>query len=109
MKLITAIVNKKDAAGVCGALRKEKFFFTKLSTSGGFLGEGNTTLLIGVEDEQVKGVLEVIRLHCQKRMEPMPAIMGAEAGYPAFNYTAAQVLVGGATVFVTNIEHFEKF
>ena len=37
MKMITAIVNKKDAGEVCDALKDEKFTFTKMATTGGFL------------------------------------------------------------------------
>lgn len=110
MKLITAIINKKDAFCVCDSLTEAGFFFTKLATSGGFLKEGNTTLLIGVDDEKVHDALEVIRLHCLKRTEAAPMMMGAEASnIAAFSYTAPQIVVGGATVFVTSVEQFEKY
>lgn len=107
MKLVTAIINKKDASCVCDSLTEAGFFFTKLSTSGGFLKEGNLTLLIGVSDEKVSEVLEVIRLHCSKRTEAAPVASGTDAGM--FSYTSPQVVVGGATVFVTNVEQFEKY
>ena len=110
MKLITAIINKKDAVCVCDSLTEAGFFFTKLATSGGFLKEGNTTLLIGVDDEKVHDALEVIRLHCLKRTEAAPMMMGAEASnIAAFSYTAPQIVVGGAKVFDTNVEQFEKY
>lgn len=109
MKLITAIINKKDAACVCDSLTEAGFFFTKLATSGGFLKEGNLTLLIGVDDDRVHDALEVIRLHCLKRTETAPVMTGAEASVAAFSYAAPQVVVGGATVFVTNVEQFEKY
>ena len=53
MKLILAIVNNDDSAAVAATLTKEGFSITKLSTTGGFLQTGNTTLLIGAEDDQV--------------------------------------------------------
>lgn len=107
MKLITAIINKKDASCVCDALTETGFFFTKLATSGGFLKEGNLTLLIGVENEKVCDALEVIRLHCSKRTEAAPVASGTDAGM--LSYTAPQVAVGGATVFVSDVEQFEKY
>lgn len=107
MKLVTAIINKKDASCVCDSLTEAGFFFTKLATSGGFLKEGNLTLLIGVDDEKVHDVLEVIRLHCCKRTESAPIASGTDAGI--LNYSSPQVVVGGATVFVTNVEQFEKY
>ncbi|MBQ7880043.1 MAG: cyclic-di-AMP receptor [Clostridia bacterium] len=106
MKMITAIVNKKDAGEVCDALREEKFTFTKMATTGGFLKAGNVTLLIGTEDDKVDTAIELIRKHCAKRMEPMPAVVNA--GVPAFGYYKAEILVGGATVFVSPVERFEK-
>jgi uncharacterized protein YaaQ len=73
---------------------------------GGFLRAGNATLFIGVEDEQVDEVVDIIRKHCAKRMEPVPAVV--TAGMPTFGYYKTEVLVGGATVFISNVERFEK-
>ena len=106
MKMITAIVNKKDAGEVCDALSEERFTFTKMATTGGFLKAGNVTLLIGTDDEKVDDVLAIIRKHCAQRMEPMPSVVNA--GVPAFGYYKTEVLVGGATVFVSPVERFEK-
>ena len=106
MKMITAIINKRDAGEVCDALTEEKVTFTKMSTAGGFLKVGNLTLLIGVEDEQVTRVLEIIKKHCAKRMEPLPTVVNTNV--PIYGYYHTEVLVGGATVFVTNVEYFEK-
>lgn len=106
MKMITAIVNKKDSGEVCDALRDGGYTFTKMATTGGFLKAGNVTLLIGTDDERVDGAIELIRKHCAQRMEPMPSVVSA--GVPAFGYYKTEILVGGATVFVTDIERFEK-
>lgn len=106
MKMLTAIVNKKDASEVCDALAEENFTFTKMATTGGFLKAGNTTLLIGVEDERVETALEVIRKHCARRMEVVPSVVNA--GISAFSYYQTEVLVGGAIVFVSPVERFEK-
>ena len=106
MKMITAIVNKKDTGEVCDALTEAGYFFTKMATTGGFLKTGNSTLLIGVDDEKVDEAIAIIRKHCAKRMEPMPSVVNA--GVPAFGYYKTEVLVGGAIVFVTSIERFEK-
>lgn len=106
MKMITAIVNKKDAGEVCDALAEEKFAFTKMATTGGFLKAGNVTLLIGTEDEKVDTAIDIIRKHCAQRMEPLPSVVSA--GVPAFGYYKTEILVGGATVFVSPVERFEK-
>ena len=106
MKMITAIVNKKDANEVCDALANEKFTFTKMATTGGFLKSGNVTLLIGTEDEKVDEVMDIIRKHCAKRMEIVPSVVNS--AIPTFGYYKTEVPVGGATVFVTDVERFEK-
>ena len=96
MKLITAIVNKEDSKAVCNALVKGGFSVTRLSTTGGFLMAGNMTLLIGTEDEKVDTCINLIASCSKQRVEIVPT------AYPL------QVTVGGATVFVTNVERFEK-
>ena len=108
MKMITAIVNKKDTNEVCFALTDHHFEFTKLATTGGFLRAGNTTLLIGVEDEKLDEALDLIRKNCAKRMERVPAMPTAEMAPMVYHTTPAEVMVGGAIVFVTDVCHFEK-
>lgn len=108
MKMITAIVNKKDTPFVCDALREAGIYFTKMASTGGFLRAGNSTLLIGVEDARLEETLDIIRTHCARRMEPAP-LPSANAGTVHMPVSArAMVPVGGATVFVTDITHFEK-
>ena len=105
MKMITAIVNKEDANAVCNALTKGGFSVTKLSTTGGFLMAGNMTLLIGTDDEKVDSI-ELIASCSKQRKEVVPSTasygIGVTTAYPL------EVTVGGATVFVTNVERFEK-
>lgn len=62
MKLLMAIIEDELAFKVAKALSEKGYRSTKLSSSGGFLKRGNTTLLIGVEDEQVDEVVEIIRV-----------------------------------------------
>lgn len=104
MKMITAIVNKKDSGEVCKALTDSGFFYTKVASSGGFLRAGNVTLFIGTDDESTESALAVIRMHCSKRIEHIPqsVLHGAQP-------QMTEVLVGGATVFVTEVLRFEKF
>ena len=105
MKLITAIINRKDANKVCDALTKNRFPFTKMATMGGFLKAGNVTLLIGTEDPKVEQVIAIIRKNSARRTESvkdpdmLQYVSAPESG---------AVVVGGATVFVTTVERFEK-
>ncbi len=54
MKMIFAIVHKEDEGFVVERLNKERISVTKLSSTGGFLRKGNTTLMIGTEDDKVE-------------------------------------------------------
>lgn len=107
MKMITAIINKRDASFVSDALKDGGFSFTKIATSGGFLQDGNTTLLIGTPDDKVEAALSIIRHNCAKRTAAMPAVT-PDARTAVGTVRVAEVTVGGATVFVTDVLHFEK-
>ncbi len=106
MKLITAIVSNDDSSKVSSVLTKEGFSVTKLATTGGFLMFGNTTFLIGVEDEKVDTVIELIAKHSKKRTQMVPS--SASYGVGMYSSFPVEVQVGGATIFVTNVERFEK-
>ena len=105
MKMITAIVNRKDSNEVCQALMEAGFYFTKMASTGGFLTAGNTTLMIGTESGQVDRAIGIIRSHCSRRVEPVTPMAHA-ASQTASHPT--EVTVGGAIVFVTAVEQFEK-
>lgn len=106
MKLVTAIVNKEDSKAVCSALIKGGYSVTRLSTTGGFLMAGNMTLLIGTEDSRVDACIEIIASCCKQRTEVVPST--SSYGLGVATAVPLQVTVGGATVFVTNVERFEK-
>lgn len=109
MKLIMSIVNSDDARPLLEVLSREGQRATMVSTTGGFLREGNSTILIGVEDEQMDAVLGIIKENCQSRKQfvnPLPPIMEpGELYMPA----PVEIEVGGATVFVLDVERFERF
>ncbi len=74
MKLILAIVNNDDSAAAIGNLTREGFFVTKLSTTGGFLLAGNSTFLIGTEDEKIDRAMDILSECCSMRERDAPAI-----------------------------------
>lgn len=105
MKLITAVINKRDADNVCDALNEKGYRFTKITTQGGFLRAKNLTLLIGADDDNVEEALGIIRTHCKERKEPVPIFTD---NYQTYVSSVAEVIVGGATVFVTDVTYFER-
>ena len=106
MKLIIAIVSNDDSSKVSSALTKERFQVTKLATTGGFLLAGNTTFLIGTEDEKVDRVIELISDHSKKRTQMVPS--SASYGVGLYTSMPIEVQVGGATIFVVDVDRFEK-
>lgn len=106
MKLIYAIVSNDDSSIVSSSLTKAGFFTTKLASTGGFLMAGNTTFMIATEDEKVDTVIEIITKYSKRRTQMVPT--STAYGMGAFNASPVEVSVGGATIFVTNIERFEK-
>ena len=106
MKLILAIVNNDDSAKASSALTEAGFSVTRLSTTGGFLMAGNTTFISGVEDARVDELIQIIGKHSRRRTQVVPHSSTMEAG--AYNAYPVEVSVGGSTVFVLNVERFEK-
>ena len=103
-----AIVNNDDSRNVIDRLARRGFSVTTISSSGGFLRVGNTTLLCGVADEKVDEVISIVRESCPSRVQyvtPLPPVMEpGEVNIPS----PVEKHMGGATIFVLNVEHFEK-
>ncbi len=95
-KLIIAVVQNEDADAVVDALLEEEFRATRLASTGGFLRRGNTTLMIGADEDQVDRVLDLIRQHARSTSVP------AESTADGITQPAA------ATVFVLDLEEYQR-
>ena len=108
MKLVLAIVQDDDALDLIEELNDKGFRVTKLATTGGFLKSGNTTLMIGVEIDKVDIVINIIEEVCTRRKQVVstqPGLSGESGMYMPF---PLEVEVGGATVFVIDVDKFVK-
>ena len=108
MKMVVAVMHADDAAQCIDVLADKGVPTTRIDSHGGFLHKGNATLLCGVSADQVDVVLQVLRQHSKTRTEylnPMPPL--AEPGDYFVPYPV-EVEVGGAIVFVLDVERFEK-
>ena len=103
MKLILAIVNDDDASNVMDELNANDYRVTRMCSTGGFLRAGNTTLLVGVEEEYVPAVLSIIEARSRSTTKNISSNQVAGMSYPI------EVTVGGATVFVVDVEQFIKY
>ncbi len=88
MKLIIAIVRDTDSDPVSQALTSHNLRVTGIASTGGFLRRGNTTLLIGLDDERVDEALAIIR-----QTVSAPASQDEQRG----------------VLFVLNVDHYDHF
>ena len=103
MKLVYAIIRNDNEDDVTSALMQEGFTVTRLSTTGGFLRKGSTTLMIALQDEQLEQCIDIIKQQSGSR----PYVSGSSL----MNYTTMpmNVEIGGATIMVVPLERFEKY
>ena len=109
MKLIFSIVNRDDSNALIDSLMRAGFRATIVSTTGGFLRAGNATIMLGIEDDRVAEALGLIKEGCHTRTQyvnPLPPVM--EPG-ELYMPSPVEVQVGGATVFVLDVNAFHHF
>ena len=105
MKLLLAIVDREDANTVVRNLSSRGFSCTKLATTGGFLLSSNITLMIGVEDKMVQTVIDIIEEFSHSRKQVIP---NNDLSFDFDTNVPLEVSVGGATIFVVDVDRFEK-
>lgn len=109
MKLVVTIVQDKDSNRLSNAFIESNIRATKLSSTGGFLRSGNTTFLIGIEDDRVEEVLGIIKEVSKKRSEYVTPSVNVDSPIETTGTYPIEVEVGGATVFVLPVEQFLHF
>jgi uncharacterized protein YaaQ len=87
MKMIVSIVKDEDTDPVIVALAEQGYTVTRIASTGGFLRQGRSTLMVGVEANKVDDAIQVINDNCAPTVEP---------------------ILRRATLFVLNVEHFEE-
>ncbi|MGI6036138.1 MAG: cyclic-di-AMP receptor [Limnochordia bacterium] len=105
MKLMLAVVDDADVRSLTEKLVAAGLRATVLASTGGFLRQGNTTLLLGLDEDQIETALDIIKGTCQRRKRLMTY---APPEFPALNMPI-EVEAGGAVVFILPIEQFHHF
>lgn len=108
MKLIMSVISDEDSSSVIGALGQAGFGVTRLCSTGGFLRAGNTTIMIGTDQEKVSEALEIIKSKCQTRRKAIPNMELSSGMGVMGSAFPLEVTVGGATAFVIDVEQFVK-
>lgn len=108
MRLVIAVVQDQDVNKLLGVLTEHSYYATKLASTGGFLRLGNTTLLVGVNDNQVREVVDLIKETCHSRKQLMTPLASVGRSMNSYIPEPVEVSVGGATVFVVDVLEFSK-
>ena len=109
MKLVFAIVQDEDSPRLITALMDEGLGVTKLASTGGFLKSGNTTLLVGLDDDKLDVCLKQIERICKNRKQIATSQMPLSGAGTMYAPYPIEVTVGGATVFVLSVDQFVKY
>lgn len=105
-ELLIAVVQGQDADMATQVLEEAGFDAIHLRSVGGFLGRKNATLMIGVRQEDVQEVMELLNKTCRQRVAFIAVPMeNAPLPMPA----PTPITIGGANVFSIEVEHFEEF
>ena len=110
-KLIMAVVQGDDCSAAISELNSAGFMVTILSSTGGFLKKKSTTIMIGVTDEKLDQALDVLRLHAGQRKQTVYVNTSTVHGVQAamMPLSAVEKEIGGVTVFIMNLQRFEKY
>jgi len=87
MKMLVAIINDEDAESVTRGLTDVNLCVTRIASTGGFLRQGRSTLMVGVEKGKVDLAIQTIQDNCAPTVDP---------------------ILTRARIFVLNVEHFEQ-
>jgi uncharacterized protein YaaQ len=109
MKLVVAVIHDRDQKRTSDALLKAGFKFTKIASTGGFLREGNVTMLIGAKEDQVDGLLSLLDTSSRTREQYVNVLPPEATPVGTFLTSPVKVQVGGAIAFVLDVERFERF
>ena len=107
--LLMVIMQDQDVDQVQRGLQKINLTSSILASSGGFLGQKNTTLLIGCTEIQFPSVEGILRENCRQREAYMPVGMSSMSNNPEnmLMSVSLPILIGGATVFSFEVESQE--
>ena len=108
MKLLFAVVSNDDSKDLVKALVEQRISVTRIASSGGFLRSGNSTLMIGVDEERLQETLDIIKEKSSRRHSVVVPVTGLPYNVSA-SAMPLKITIGGATVFILDVEQFHKF
>lgn len=106
-QLVFIVVSERQAEDLLKALVKERFYFTKIDSSGMIFQEPTLCLLIGLNHTRRAALMDLVSQCCRPFEEYIPVQFNAPAGFPPMSMIEARS--GGALVYVLDVERFEQF
>jgi len=106
-QIVFVVVSERQAEDLLQAMVKERFYFTKIDSSGMVFQEPNLCLLIGLNNTRLNTLLELVKQYCQPFQEYVPVQFNLPTGMPPLSMIEARA--GGALVYVLDVERFEQF
>jgi len=104
--LMAAVIQEADMESALASLSKLGFSVARLSSTGGFLSRKNVTLLIGIQTGREEAAVKALQNSCKQRVEFVSSpLQGSAIPTPP----PTQITVGGATVFMFEVESYEEF
>lgn len=105
-QLLIATVSSSQAGALMDKLTQDGFYVTRVDSSGGILYEAAVSLFIGLNQSWLPRLLERLRECCPTRRRLIPAHI--EAPLLEVQPVMIEAEVGGATIYVLDIERFEQ-
>jgi uncharacterized protein YaaQ len=105
VKMIMAVIQKNSGEAVLDGLVNAGYTATYSETRGGMLRQSQLSLFIGVKEEDVHEVLEIIKSKCKTRSH-----IRSDEGIQRFKGNTEQAFeLGGAVIFIWKLDQFELF
>ncbi|NLB70397.1 MAG: hypothetical protein GX797_00120 [Chloroflexi bacterium] len=105
-RMVLAVVHTQDSEVVQLALEQEGISYARFPSTGGFLLEKNVTFIIATDELNTPKIVELLSAAAKKRISYVAATMD----YTPFPMIIpAETMVGGVTIFILNVEHFEEY
>ena len=106
-QIVFVVVSERQADDLLQAMVKERFYFTKIDSSGMVFQEPNLCLLIGLNNSRLSTLLDLVKQYCQPFQEYVPVQFNVPSGMPPLSMIEARA--GGALAYVLDVERFEQF
>ena len=105
-QLVVVTVLGAQADALVKRLNREGYYATQIDSSGGILDEPTVSLLIGLPKVRLETLLGTLRESCKAHRRYIP--VHVEAPLLEVQPAVIEAEVGGALIYVLNVERFEQ-